>query len=74
MRRAGLPPGPICSMGVLSVKAVLNPAPIDAIYFVADRTGYHRFNAKFSEHLKAKTDIQQRARRAAADKANRSGK
>ncbi|MBI4801579.1 MAG: endolytic transglycosylase MltG [Elusimicrobia bacterium] len=55
----GLPPGPICNPGYDSVSAVLNPADIDALYFVADRKGRHIFNAKFSEHLKAKRRIEQ---------------
>jgi len=50
----GLPPTPICSPGVKSVEAVLNPAQIDALYFVADNTGKHVFNVKYEEHLKAK--------------------
>ncbi|MFA6433576.1 MAG: endolytic transglycosylase MltG [Elusimicrobiales bacterium] len=58
----GLPPGPICNPGVDSVNAVMNPARIDALYFVADRKGKHIFNAKFSEHLKAKKRIEQEAR------------
>ncbi|MEF3280087.1 MAG: endolytic transglycosylase MltG [Elusimicrobiota bacterium] len=51
---SGLPPTPICSPGVKSVEAVLNPAQIDAIYFVADNTGKHTFNVKYDEHIKAK--------------------
>ncbi|MGC8728292.1 MAG: endolytic transglycosylase MltG [Elusimicrobiales bacterium] len=50
----GLPPTPICSPGKKSVEAVLNPAQIDAIYFVADNTGKHVFNVKYEEHVKAK--------------------
>jgi UPF0755 protein len=50
----GLPPTPICSPGVKSVEAVLNPANIDALYFVADNTGKHIFNVKYDEHMKAK--------------------
>lgn len=50
----GLPPTPICSPGKKSVEAVLNPAQIDAIYFVADNTGKHVFNVKYDEHVKAK--------------------
>jgi UPF0755 protein len=50
----GLPPTPICSPGVKSVEAVLNPANIDALYFVADNTGKHIFNVKYDEHIKAK--------------------
>ncbi len=51
---SGLPPTPICSPGIKSVEAVLNPAKIDALYFVADNTGKHVFNVKYEEHLKAK--------------------
>lgn len=50
----GLPPGPICSPGLKSIEAVLNPARIDALYFVADNTGKHIFNVKYDEHIKAK--------------------
>jgi UPF0755 protein len=53
----GLPPTPICSPGVKSVEAVLNPANIDALYFVADNTGKHIFNVKYEEHLKAKEKV-----------------
>jgi len=58
----GLPPGPICNPGADSVSAVLNPANIDALYFVADRKGTHVFNARYSEHLKAKRRIEQSAK------------
>ncbi len=58
----GLPPGPICNPGADSVNAVLNPARIDALYFVADRKGKHIFNEKFSEHLKAKRRVEQAAK------------
>ena len=53
----GLPPTPICNPGVKSVNAVLNPAAIDALYFVADRQGRHIFNNKFDEHKKAIKNI-----------------
>ena len=58
----GLPPGPICNPGADSVSAVLNPAKIDALYFVADRKGRHIFNVSFSEHKKAKHRVEQAAR------------
>lgn len=50
----GLPPGPICSFGLDSFRAALNPAQTEAIYFVADNTGGHVFSATAEEHLKAK--------------------
>ncbi len=52
--RYGLPPGPICSPGLASVRAVLRPARTDALFFVADNTGGHVFSATIEEHLKAK--------------------
>lgn len=57
-----LPPGPICNPGADSVAAVLNPAEIDAMYFVADRKGRHIFNASFEEHKKAKRRVEQAAK------------
>ncbi|MFH1619572.1 MAG: endolytic transglycosylase MltG [bacterium] len=58
----GLPPGPICNPGYDSVHAVLNPAKIDALYFVADRKGKHIFNTSFSEHKKAKRRVEDEAK------------
>ena len=59
----GLPPGPICNPGVDSVSAVMNPAKIDALYFVADRKRRHIFNTSFSEHKKAKRRVERAARK-----------
>ena len=59
---SGLPPGPICNPGYESVAAVLAPAEIDALYFVADRKGKHIFNANFDEHKKAKRCVEQAAK------------
>lgn len=61
----GLPPGPICSPGLDSIRAVLEPARTDAIYFVADNTGGHSFNVAYEEHLKAKAkaDRERRSQR-----------
>lgn len=51
-RYAGLPPAPIASPGVNSVKAVLNPTPdFEALYFVADNTGRHVFSTTYHQHL-----------------------
>jgi len=46
----GLPVGPIANPGKDSIAAVLDPAPTDAIYFVADGSGGHVFAVSFDEH------------------------
>lgn len=47
---AGLPQGPIANPGRDSIAAVLDPAPTEALYFVADGTGGHVFANSFAEH------------------------
>jgi UPF0755 protein len=47
---AGLPAGPIANPGKASIAAVLDPAPTQALYFVADGTGGHVFANSFAEH------------------------
>jgi UPF0755 protein len=49
----GLPPGPIANPGVDSLKAALNPAPVNYLYFVSKNDGSHFFSASLVEHNKA---------------------
>jgi len=50
----GLPPTPISSPGVASLQAALNPAQVDYLYFVTDRSGHGHFTASYAEFLKLK--------------------
>lgn len=47
----GLPPGPICSPGLDSIKAVLYPAETDYLFFFSKGDGSHVFSKTYEEHL-----------------------
>ncbi|PMP98174.1 MAG: endolytic transglycosylase MltG, partial [Thermodesulfobacterium geofontis] len=49
----GLPPTPICNPGEDSIKAVLFPAKVPYLYFVAKGDGTHYFSRTYKEHLEA---------------------
>jgi UPF0755 protein len=55
----GLPPGPIASPGIGSLKAVLNPESTELLYFVAKYDGTHVFSKTLSEHVAATNAIRQ---------------
>jgi len=48
----GLPPGPICSPGLASILAVLDPADTTYLYFHAIGDGSHVFASTLEEHLR----------------------
>jgi len=49
----GLPPGAIASVGLASLKATLDPATTDYLFFVAKFDGSHVFSRNFEDHEKA---------------------
>ena len=55
--RAGLPPAPICNPGIASIKAVLEPAATDALFYVAKKDGSHVFSKTMEEHDAARQAI-----------------
>ncbi len=62
-KRPGLPPGPICSPGLESIKAAARPEEHNYLYFVAKGDGTHHFSKNFAEHDKAVTKYQLRRNR-----------
>jgi UPF0755 protein len=49
----GLPPGPVGAPGRASIEAVLAPAAVPFLYFVAGPDGRHIFSRTYAEHLRA---------------------
>jgi len=49
-RYAGLPPGPICSPGLASLRAAADPAQVPYLYFVSRNDGTHVFAQTLEEH------------------------
>jgi UPF0755 protein len=56
----GLPPGPIASPGLKSIKAALYPTNVPYLYFVANFQGGHTFSITMDEHLSAISEYRSR--------------
>lgn len=50
-RHPGLPPGPICNPGLASIKAAVNPAQTDMMFFFATGDGNHEFSKYYRQHI-----------------------
>jgi len=59
-KKAGLPPGPICTPAPKTIDLVLNAPSTNYFYFVAkaDFSGYHHFSATYEEHSKFAKEYQ----------------
>jgi len=58
---AGLPIGPIANPGLESIKAAVNPAKTEYLYFVSQNDGRHVFSKTFKSHNSAVTAFQKNA-------------
>jgi UPF0755 protein len=58
----GLPPGPIASPGADALRAVLEPAESDFLFFVSKKDGTHHFSKTYREHVNAVNRYQLRRR------------
>lgn len=55
-RNNGLPPAPIANVGNAALRAVLNPADTNYLFFVADGRGGHKFSQSYEEHMRNHAD------------------
>jgi UPF0755 protein len=53
-RHEGLPPTPISSPGLLSIKAALNPTPNEYLFYLHDKQGQVHFAKTSAEHVRNK--------------------
>jgi UPF0755 protein len=53
----GIPPGPIGSPSTRAIDAVLNPADVNYLYFVARPDGSHIFNRHLEDHNRARAEV-----------------
>jgi len=49
----GLPPGPIASPGLDSIRAAMEPDHSDYLYFVSRKNGSHQFSTNYKDHVRA---------------------
>ena len=56
-KNSGLPPGPICSPSLASLKAAVSPEQTDYLYYVLNKDGdEHFFTNNYNEFLEAKAE------------------
>jgi peptidoglycan lytic transglycosylase G len=69
-RNPGIPPGPICSPGLASIRAALDPAPGKSLYFVSNLHGGHIFANSLAEHQRNVARYRQQIAAAPSHSAN----
>ncbi len=57
--RSGLPPGPISNPGFEALKAAVNPAMTEFLFFVSQNDGTHVFSENYEKHGQAVRKFQQ---------------
>ncbi|MFB3117370.1 MAG: endolytic transglycosylase MltG [Myxococcota bacterium] len=60
---SGLPPGPIANPGADALRAVVDPAESDYLFFVSRNDGTHVFSKTYSEHVRAVDQYQRKRSR-----------
>jgi UPF0755 protein len=50
--QSGLPPKPIANPGIESIRAVVDPAKTDYLYYISDENGMNHYAKTYEEHLK----------------------
>lgn len=59
---SGLPPGPIAAPGLDSMRAALEPADVNYLYFVSNGDGVHAFSSTYGDHLDAVNRLVKKAK------------
>jgi len=59
----GLPPGPIANPGADALRAVVDPAESDYLFFVSRNDGTHVFSKTYAEHVRAVDQYQRKRSR-----------
>lgn len=56
-RYAGLPPAPICNPGIKSIRAALEPANVNYLFYLVVENGRHFFTDDYNEFLRVKERV-----------------
>ena len=51
-KHKGLPKEPVCNVSVNAIKAAIEPAKTNYLYFMKNKNGYHDFTVSYKKHIK----------------------